>query len=108
MRRYPAIQIGSAEPYSGDMTRWYVKNNLTYGPITAEVTDGTGVVSISDMSYADGRWSLTATGLSAGRSLVTITATTASDRVRKFTFLVEVREKSKLNSGQAYQTADYG
>lgn len=108
MKRFKPLQIGSVEPYSGDLSRWYLKNNYSYGTITATITDGPSIVTLSDIAQSDGKWSLQVTGIKAGRAKITVTGTTTSgDAVRKFTFDVEVKDKAKLRPGQAYQLADY-
>lgn len=89
------------------MSRWYLSNNYEYGPITAEVTDGQSV-SVSDVAYSQGKWSLLVSGLDTGKGKITVTATTAdSTAVRKYSFIVEVQDKAKLRTGLDNQYRDY-
>ena len=91
------------------MRRWYAANNLPFGPITAEVTDGKGIVEISDLGFGAGQWSLNVTAKKSGRAIVTVTGAVPNrEAARKFSFLIEVENKAKLQHRQSYGLTDYG
>lgn len=103
MKQMRPVPKGAVRNFSGDFTRWANYNNITDTVISAEVTDGKSIVSISGFNYFGNEYSFLVTASNTGKAIITVTASSAIlGDVDKQSMLIEVRDESKLPTGVNY------